>query len=241
MKLSVVIPTYNFENYIEECLESVVSQETNFDYEIIIRDDFSQDNTVDIIKKYQKKYDNIFYIPANKNIGFHKSIRLLLDYCRGEYISYIDGDDYWINKNKLQKDVDFLEKNKDYSMVFSGYWFQINEDKSKLNLNYWWGIPKNIKDIVTKDDLLTGNLITSSSRTFRNYENIIKDYFYLFSVTDWPMNYEISKRGNIKFLNYPSFVYRKHNENLSYQFKELSKEEKKIIFDNEKKILLNNL
>jgi glycosyltransferase involved in cell wall biosynthesis len=94
MKLSVIILCYNFEKYIEQCLLSVLSQKTEFDFEILIRDDFSSDKSSSIIKRIAFWNPNIKFIEGTENIGFAKSYKQLLDLSQGEYIAYTDGDDY---------------------------------------------------------------------------------------------------------------------------------------------------
>jgi glycosyltransferase involved in cell wall biosynthesis len=122
MKLSIICLTYNHEKYIEKAIIGFLSQKTDFDYEIIIHDDNSQDSTQEIIKEYQKKFpDKIRSILQRNN---QRSIggnvyAIALNASSGEYIAYCEGDDYWVDEQKIQKQVEFLENNPNYSLTYS--------------------------------------------------------------------------------------------------------------------------
>jgi glycosyltransferase involved in cell wall biosynthesis len=118
MKVSVCVITYNQEAYIEACLQGIVSQELSHDYEIVIGDDFSTDGTLAICKKYAAEYpDRIKLISGTTNIGMTANGMRTFAACRGEYLAICEGDDYWIDPHKLQRQVDFLDNHPDYSMV----------------------------------------------------------------------------------------------------------------------------
>lgn len=118
--VSVTVLTYNHENYIEECLDSIVCQKTNFPFEVIVADDASTDRTPDIVRTYAKKYPNLIVpILREKNIGVSANNTDVLKHCRGKYIAACDGDDSWCNPRKLQIQFNFLEKNPDFNGIFS--------------------------------------------------------------------------------------------------------------------------
>ena len=119
--VSVWMVTYNHEKYIAEALESVLMQQTNFDFEIVIGEDCSTDQTRRIIKDYENKYPNIIFpIYHDKNVGgMRNAYEFTLPLCRGKYIACLEGDDYWTDPLKLQKQVDFLENNNDYGLVYT--------------------------------------------------------------------------------------------------------------------------
>ena len=120
MLLSVYIITYNHERYIAQAIDSVLMQKTNFEFEIVIGEDSSTDNTRDIIQSYISRYpDKIRLITSNKNVGAGRNAVRTLKACKGKYIASLEGDDYWITKDKLQKQVDILEQHSNYSMCFS--------------------------------------------------------------------------------------------------------------------------
>lgn len=123
-KLSVLITTYNLEKYLEETFESVLMQKTDFDYEIIVGDDGSTDGTIDIVKKYMDRYPgkiSYYVMPREEGVKYNKQQRSganrinILEKAKGEYCTFLDGDDYYTDPLKLQKQVDILDKqeNKD--------------------------------------------------------------------------------------------------------------------------------
>lgn len=114
-KVSIRCTAFNHEKYIEKTLDSFLMQETNFPFEIIVHDDASTDNTVNIIKKYEEKYPNIvrpIYEKENQYSKHDGSFRkIILNKVRGKYSAFCEGDDYWIDKNKLQLQYEELENN----------------------------------------------------------------------------------------------------------------------------------
>lgn len=116
--VSIVMIAYNVEKYIEKAIESVLSQNVNFSYELVIGEDCSTDSTREIALKYEAKYpDKIRVLQHPKNLGLTPNCVVTHNACKGKYIALLDSDDYWTNDNKLQIQVDFLENNSDYSGV----------------------------------------------------------------------------------------------------------------------------
>lgn len=112
--VSVRMITYNQEKYIAEAIESVLMQKVNFRYELIIGEDASTDRTASIVDSYQqKKPDIIKVFHRQKNLGMKMNNRLVMQECSGKYVAVIAGDDFWTYDGKLQKQVDYLEKNLD--------------------------------------------------------------------------------------------------------------------------------
>jgi len=121
VKVSVAMLTYNHEKYIAQAIESVLMQETDFDYEIVIGEDCSTDKTREIVIEYQKKHpDKIQLLLPEKNIGANANYIQTNYACNGEYLAYLEGDDFWIDREKLQKQVSFLDDNTELSMCFTG-------------------------------------------------------------------------------------------------------------------------
>ena len=119
IKVSVVVITYNHEKYVRHALQSIVSQSTNFNYEVIVGDDCSTDNTSAIVMDFSKKNPELF-IPVirDKNLGMAKNVVDLVLRAKGKYIALLEGDDYWLDDYKLQKQVDFMESHSDYAAVY---------------------------------------------------------------------------------------------------------------------------
>lgn len=116
IKLSVVFITYNHEPYLRESLEGVFMQETDFDFEVVVGEDCSTDGTRDIIREFDKKYPGrMQLIFREKNLGCPtRNVYETAMAAKGEYLAFLEGDDYWTDPKKLQKQVDFLEQHPDY-------------------------------------------------------------------------------------------------------------------------------
>ena len=115
--VSISVLAYNHEKYIRQCLDSILLQEVNFPYEILIHDDASPDGTVDIIREYEAKYPEIIkpiYQTENQYSQRKFVDTFNVDRARGKYLAFCDGDDYWLDPKKLQKQVNFLEKHSEY-------------------------------------------------------------------------------------------------------------------------------
>ncbi|MCR4890730.1 MAG: glycosyltransferase [Lachnospiraceae bacterium] len=116
VKLSVVFITYNHEPYLRESLDSVLMQQTDFPFEIVVGEDCSTDGTRDILREYAGKYPGKFRLLfRKKNLGRTTlNVYLTAMACRGKYLAFLEGDDYWTDPKKLQKQVDFLDSHPDY-------------------------------------------------------------------------------------------------------------------------------
>lgn len=211
--VSINCITYNHEKYIKEALEGFLMQKTNFKFEILIHDDASTDNTANIIKKYEKKYPKIIKpIYQNEN-QYSKGIKINFEFnykrSKGKYIALCEGDDYWTDPYKLQKQVDFLETHKEFSMCFHSV-EKIDEDGNILNYKLW---PNNTrtKKISTLTDILKSNYPATASIVCRNnlinyndYVNLSKNLFF----GDWVFHILNAKKGPIYFINENMGVYR---------------------------------
>ncbi|MBE6319857.1 MAG: glycosyltransferase [Bacteroidales bacterium] len=141
--VSICCITYNHAQFIRKCLDGFLMQQTDFPIEILIHDDCSTDGTTEIIKEYEARYPKLIF-PIYEDVNQYqngKSAEIdLYNYrrARGKYIAYCEGDDYWTDPQKLQKQVDFMEENSDYSVCFhdcmvSNIWNGICEKKSILS------------------------------------------------------------------------------------------------------------
>ena len=123
--VSVRCITYNHEPYIAQALDGFLMQKTNFPFEVIVHDDASPDKTADIIREYEAKFPKIIkpiYETENQYSKHDGSLGRIMDAaCKGKYIALCEGDDYWIDENKLQMQVDFLEGNPDYGMCYTNF------------------------------------------------------------------------------------------------------------------------
>lgn len=220
MKVSVRIITYNHENYIEECIESVLKQKTDFEFEIIIGDDFSTDNTRKILEKYKIKFPNKFkLIFHTKNHGGRYNLLSTLTACEGDYIALLDGDDYWIDELKLQKQIQMLEQNLNYSICCH------NATVIKTYNN----ATQTFENKIDKDTIYTTScilkekwFIMTSSMVFRNPKPL-PDWFLnpTNKNIDYSLQLYLSLKGDIIFMKDVMSVYRIHNDSISLKFKVL--------------------
>lgn len=213
--VSIIILSYNFENYIENTLISALFQNTSFDYEIIVFDDNSTDRTYKILDKLSYLNKKIKLFKNEKNLGVYENLKRALELSNGKYIAFLDGDDYWIDKDKLEKQVNFLENNEDYIMCFTGYIRDNFGDYWPSENGLWLGLVGYENNEVKTDNLLNLNPICTSTTLFRNHKDFMKPYFSDIKFLDWAMNFEASRIGKIKYLDFPSVMYRYHGNGLS--------------------------
>lgn len=206
MKLSVIIPCYNFENWIEVAILSALAQKTNFDYEVIVGDDCSRDNSLRHIKKFDSC---IRIIESEKNIGGFLNIKRLISEARGQYIAYLDGDDYWTNMDTLQTQVDYLDQNPDTVLTCCGYYERSNGDYDSLDNGSWNSFPRHLTNWSVDTRQLISENVATFAKVFRNIP-IIEDWMSDITFLDWAMVYQLSKFGKIQYLDFPAGVYRKH-------------------------------
>lgn len=122
--VSVCISTYNHEDFIKDALNSVLEQECRFEYEVILSNDASTDYTHDVIVNYianHPKADKIRYYNQEKNLGINDNLIFTLEQVKGKYVALLEGDDYWLDMQKLQKQFDFMEENPEYTLCTGGY------------------------------------------------------------------------------------------------------------------------
>jgi len=164
--VSITCITFNHVKYLKKCLNGFLMQKTNFPFEIIIHDDASTDGTTEIIKKYKKKYPNLIqpiYQTQNKySKGYKIAHEFVYPKAQGKYIAICEGDDYWTDPYKLQKQVDFLENNPDYNIC--GTMVKAIDEKGIEH-------PHNSRKTgeIILDDILRRNQFATCSVVFRNH------------------------------------------------------------------------
>lgn len=172
-KVSVIIPCYNYDKYIEQCLMSVLLQRLNYNIEIIISDDNSTDNSFIVANRIKKFYETDqfkFIVSKNENnLGEINNTKSLLEKAKGEFIAYLDADDYWTDPYKLAKQIEFMEQNPDYSLCITGHMILENNQYIPVSDFNYWLCPRNMQNL-TSEELSNSNCVgSSSSRFFINY------------------------------------------------------------------------
>ena len=206
MKVSVCMITYNHEKYIKKAIESVLMQDVNFSYEIIIGEDVSTDDTRKIVKDFKEQYpEKIKLFLHEGNVGMQQNFLQTLMACKGEYVAICEGDDYWVDKNKLQKQVDFLENNSNFALTFHNVKV-VNETVGKTKqFNHY----KN-EQIFTIEDVIKNWFIGTQSMLFRNVLNDIPFpvSFKKYLTTDRFLQIMIASKGLLKYFPQTMAVYR---------------------------------
>lgn len=120
--VSIVMLVYNHGRFLAQALDSVLMQQVNFDYELIVGEDHSPDNSGEVLKSYEEKFGaSLVPLYREKNLGVLRNMEDCLNRCRGKYIAFLEGDDFWTDPCKLQKQVEFLESHPEYAAVYTGY------------------------------------------------------------------------------------------------------------------------
>lgn len=136
--VSICCTTYNHENYISAALEGFISQVTDFRFEVIVHDDASTDNTASIIRKFHNKYPNLIKPVFQEKNQWSEGIRVFQTYIypkvKGKYIAMCEGDDYWIDPKKLQKQVDYMESHPKCTFCFTNGWVENVADGNKRRI-----------------------------------------------------------------------------------------------------------
>ena len=219
IKVSVIVHTYNHEKFIRQTLDSILNQVVNFQYEVIIGDDASSDTTPTIIQEYQSKFPDIIkpLLHPNNLGGYGKNNTLAtLAVCQGQYIAAMDGDDYWTNTLKLQKQADFLDQNPDFVACFHNALIHF-EDGSAPDAyvnDESQRIVTTIEDLIGEDEVW---YMATSAVMFRN--GIMKDYpkwFHESKSGDIPRYILLGKHGKFFYINELMSVYRKNNGGMSF-------------------------
>ncbi len=229
MKLNVILVTYNHSNYIGESLESILAQQTNFDFNIIVADDMSTDGTIEKIRSYEKSSSIPFiYLESEKNLGITKNYERAFCACDAQYVAVMEGDDIWTDPYRLQKHVNFLDHHYECPMTFNRYLVADFED-AKYNVQPCWE-PSNRYQLITSRDIVRDNLIGNFSTCVYRKTAIdaLPDGLFEMTSYDWITNIVVGKNGMIGYLSDVMSIYRIHSNGVWSGSKEAEKNEKLI-------------
>ena len=213
--VSVVCIAYNHGKYITDALNGFVNQKTNFKYEVIVHDDASTDNTADIIREYEQKYPDLIigmYETVNQHSIPGVSIRRIVSgKIRGKYVALCEGDDYWIDEKKLQKQVSFLEANPEYSLCATSA-YCLNELTGQKEMQY---VTAEDKDISIEELILEsrGRIFTTCSVVYKTEIHVnYPSWGRVFPYGDRPRWMWAAHVGKIRMLHDITAVYRHFSE-----------------------------
>ena len=198
--VSVICTTYNHEKYIRKCLDGFIMQETDFPYEVLVHDDASTDNTAAIVHEYEILYPDIIKPIYQTENQYSKGKAITRDIifpkCRGKYIALCEGDDYWTDPHKLQKQVAALETHPDCFMCVCKV-ERISEDESEI-LGYYPGFPLN-EGVIASDKFLK---IIIKEYTFQTSSYVFYAALYKKYAENTPDFARTSPVGDVAYLLY---------------------------------------
>ena len=207
-KISVVVTSYNHEQYIAQCLDSILMQRGAFELEVILGDDCSTDRTPLILQQYAEKNPGVFVLlPAAANMGVTRNIKRCLAACSGQYIAFCEGDDYWLDCYKLLKQSEFLESHPAYSLCFNGIVLHYESGNSYV-LHYDQAALT--KNTLTTEDLIESNFIGNFSCCMYRADVVraLPQALFTMCTWDWMFNMACSRLGKIGFIRDWMSVYR---------------------------------
>ncbi len=164
-KVSIIIPVHNAEKFIGKTIESVLNQ-TYKNWEMLIFNDKSKDNSLKIIKKYSEKDERIKVVDSKENVGVVAARNKLIEIATGEFIAFLDADDYW-KQNKLEKQIKFMRKNN--ALISCTEYTRVTEDEKEINDII-------IKETITYEDMLKNNYLGCLTVIY-NANKLGKRYF----------------------------------------------------------------
>ena len=216
--VSVSMISYNAEAYIADAIESVLNQQTEFSFELVIGDDASTDGTRAVAEAYANRHPGIIrLLPKGENLGIAANTARNFSHCRGKYIAICDGDDVWADPLKLQKQVHFLEQYDDYGISYSDV-ATISETSAPLEDPEILEMRTRYKQGDVFFDLLQANFISNSSAVFRR--KYLDDHLILpartYHIQDHILWLHIAARGGkAHFVPERTTLYRKHSSALT--------------------------
>lgn len=214
-KVSVFMMAYNHAPYIGQALDSALAQQTSFTVEIVVGEDCSTDDTRSIIMGYMQRYPGrIRALFHDINIGASLNQVLVLEACTGQYIAMLEGDDYWTDPCKLQKQVDFLDKNLDFALCVH------NQAIVSANGSLTGKLVNSVQpfDTYTVEQLAKGNIIPSASSVYRNNMTAgplstgVPEWFKNVKLGDYCLHMLMARFGKIKYLPGVMGAYRVHEQ-----------------------------
>lgn len=216
--VSISCLTYNHAPYIRECMEGFLKQETTFPFEVLIHDDCSTDGTIDIINEYASKRPDIIFPLFEKENQYSSgkpSGTAVWNYprARGKYLALCEGDDYWTDPYKLQKQVIFLESHPEVGMCYTRV-ERLNQSSGKI-IDEWGGSAETFEDLIKKNTVPTLSTCFRLS-LYKEYIDEVEPSRKNWLMGDYPMWLYFALKNKIKFIDDVSGCYRILKESASH-------------------------
>jgi glycosyltransferase involved in cell wall biosynthesis len=207
--ISVAMIAYAQEAYVAEAVESVLMQQVDRPFELVVGEDCSPDRSREILSTYAAAHPTIVrLLPGAPRLGAQRNFVRTLKACRGKYVALLEGDDYWTDRRKLQRQADYLDAHPGCAMCFH------NVEVRSPDRTVLYNAPDQ-KPISTLEDLLQQHFIATCSVMYR--AGLFQDFpawFYSFPCGDWPLYIFNAEHGAIGYINEVMAVYRKHGTGL---------------------------
>ena len=211
MKLSIILITYNHEKYIKECIESIIAQHFNFEWELVIAYDCSTDNTLSVLEEYRTKIKNFTISIQKNNVGIATNFADAIALVKGELLAIIDGDDYNLDDHKYIKQVAVFDNNPDVALCFAnGYKFIEESGRREDFYNSSIYIPRKFDLSCFYRNNLIINPTTIMCRT-----SSLPDFYFKYNNVDWMLTSFCALKGKIFFLDEALSCYRIHDKSIT--------------------------
>ena len=205
--VSVLIITYNHEQFVGQAIQSALDQEPSDQVEIVVGEDHSTDGTRAVLLDFQRRYPTrIRLLLRDANVGMNRNLAMTLAACRGRYIALLEGDDYWTRPDKLKLQVEFLDRHPGFSACFHNVEVVGDLPQPRPFLKRSPGRVFSLRDVVTRQ------FIPTCSTVFRSgLAAPWPDWFFDFPMGDWPLHVMNAQRGPIGYLDLMMGAYRIHS------------------------------
>lgn len=213
--LSVCIRTHNQERFIREALDSVLCQKTTFAFEIIVSDDASSDGTVAILQEYVAQYPKKIHLLLSKtNLGGPKNLKCVIEASNAKYITCLDGDDFYTDEYKLQKQVDFLETHSEYAACFHNTWIvdTLGKKQGLFNRPDFHAVHD------AREFIKERWFVPIHSAVLRRKYVEFPEWYDTVMNDDYVVHLSVAKRGAYYYMPDVMVAYRRHEQNISHAY-----------------------
>ena len=215
MKLSIIICTYNRENELKRALECVFGQQVNFSYEVIVGNDCSTDGTPALLASFKEKHpESLVVNTLEKNSGVGTNWAKAVMLARGEYIAFLDDDDYWTDHKRMQIMVDYLEAHQDVNLLYTNGYSMNKKGKQKL-ITYPDGYPDIHQMWQGKQNCISLNVMMVRKSLVDECINLDDYVKYRFPIQDWSTNILLLRKAKCAYMDMPSCVFSYTSGSLS--------------------------
>jgi glycosyltransferase involved in cell wall biosynthesis len=218
--VSILVVTYNHEDYISQTLEGIFNQILPYSFNVIVADDCSRDNTLQVVKRFKDNYtDRLIIIEQDQNIGFIQNYLLGLSECNGKYIAFCEGDDFWIDERKLEKQIDYLETHPGVGLVYTDFCIADNNrvfnKTGHVEHNFKDRAEGNVLNKMIKGDnqVMTLTVCLRRSLLGADYIDFMNDKGFF--TADFPTWLWCSYQADFHFIPEITAVYRRHDNQIT--------------------------